>query len=70
MIRLIIIGVVLFIIGHLVLAGTQMPVYRWGDIEYGDNGSVTMYECSSPSYWDKWTNSPEWQEFEAYWEGK
>ena len=42
------------------------PVMEWCEWEYSDNGSVmAIYHCVSPTWWDKLTNSSEWQRFDA-----
>ena len=62
-------GVIGILYFYLWLAGSwlSMPVHEWCEEEYSDNGSVyTIYHCSSPTYWDKITNSEDWQEWEKW----
>jgi len=56
--------ITLLFYGWLFNAWATMPVYEWCEWVEGDNGTLTIYHCSSPSNWDKLTDSEEWQGWE------
>jgi len=55
--------VVLFLAsGFLTFASS--PVYQWAEYGYNGKGEVVIfYECASPTWWDRWMGSSEWQDW-------
>lgn len=65
------ISIMLWIIISIIWQLALTPVHQWGSVGYDDEGEIiAFYEHASPNYWNKWTNSLAWQEFETYWEGE
>jgi len=64
-VKLLLVASCICILAIVVNRVSVIPVVRWAEYHYSDTG-VTIYECASPSYWEKWINSTIWQEWKVW----
>lgn len=49
------------------LSARLTPVLSWEERSYAvDNTTIVSVQRQSPSYWDMWTNSRDWQKWDEY----